>query len=109
MAEPTLQNIFGENAVQDGSTVTISKQDLAAIGLSPASTNSAESLLVGIILKAASYLTDTNLSNNIDQSITIGKGFDSLITRNNQSYLTYQYNIEFSKLNSQTLINPNDF
>lgn len=33
MAEPTLAQVFGENATQDGTQLIISKADLAAVGL----------------------------------------------------------------------------
>ncbi|MFK0733479.1 MAG: hypothetical protein ACIWVG_20385 [Gloeotrichia echinulata HAB0833] len=46
----TLQQLFGENASQSASTLTISKLDLAAVGLTPAANNTAESLLAAMIL-----------------------------------------------------------
>jgi hypothetical protein len=109
MAEPTLIQIFGDNAVQDANTLTISKADLASTGLIAASDNTAESLFVALLLKAASYLTETNQTNNVDQQITIAKGFDSLTTRNNQSYLVYPYSVELQKINTLTTVNPADF
>ena len=50
----TLQQLFGENASQTATTLTISKVDLATVGLTPAASNSAESLLVAIILNLLS-------------------------------------------------------
>jgi hypothetical protein len=45
-----LQEIFGGNASQTVTTLTISKVDLTAVGLTPTADNTAESLLAAIIL-----------------------------------------------------------
>ncbi|WYL93424.1 MAG: hypothetical protein HEQ35_05715 [Gloeotrichia echinulata IR180] len=47
----TLQQFFGENASQTATTLTISKVDLTAVGLTPTAVNTAESLLTALILK----------------------------------------------------------
>ncbi|MGI2909762.1 hypothetical protein AABK37_42035, partial [Hassallia sp. VBCCA 56010] len=71
--------------------------------------NTAESLLVALILKAASYLNETNQSTNNDIQVTISQGFGSLVTRNNQSYRQYQHIIEMQKLDTATAVNRADF
>lgn len=109
MAEPTLIQIFGTNATQDSSTITISKSDLAGVGLTASASNSAESLLVAILLKASAYLTQTAQDANIDQSVVVEQGTSNIITRNNQSYREYTINVSASKLDTQTTINPGDF
>lgn len=81
MAEPLLTDVFGANATQDASTITIAKSDLAAVGLTVSATNTAESLLASILLMAQQSLTETNFGTNQDQSITILPGFDSIIQR----------------------------
>jgi hypothetical protein len=107
MAEPTLQQVFGANASQDLTTITIKKSDLS--GLTASATNSAEALLAAIILKSQAYLSDANQTNNPDQSITIDTGIGSITTRNNESYREYNLNVTFSKLDTESTINPNDF
>ena len=109
MAEPTLQQIFGANATQTATTLTISKADLAAVGLSASATNTAESLLVALLLKAGASLTDANLQANPDQSISIVDSFESLVTRNNTSYRQKTYSINLQKLDANTPISPNDY
>lgn len=58
----TLQELFGVNAVQNADELIIKKSDLSAVGLTATANNSAEQLLVAILLKALSnfqgYLTD---------------------------------------------------
>jgi hypothetical protein len=71
MAEPTLAAVFGAGASQDGSTLTISKADLIAVGLTPSASNTAESLLAAIAKLAANSLTAPNLQANPDQNISI--------------------------------------
>ncbi len=48
--ELTLQQVFGVNSTQDGQVLVISKSDL--ILLTPSSNNTAESLLIAILLNA---------------------------------------------------------
>lgn len=81
MAEPTLTEVFGAGATQTSGAITISKADLAAVGLTAAAGNTGESLLAAIVLKAKAYLTVENFTANIDQSITVVKGFDSVVSR----------------------------
>jgi hypothetical protein len=110
MAEPTLQQVFGANATQDTTTLTISKADLT--GLTASANNSAESLFVAILLKAKSYLTATNYEANIDQSITIetpGFNAQSLVTRNNVQYRQYSETVNLYKVDSSSAIDPDDF
>lgn len=71
MAEPTLAAVFGAGASQDGSTLTISKADLVAVGLTPSASNTAESLLAAIAKLASNSLTVTNQQTNPDQDIVI--------------------------------------
>lgn len=107
MAEPLLTDIFGSGATQNASTITIQKADLT--GLTPSATNSAESLLAAIVLKAAGYLTTTNQDVNPDQSITISQGIGSIQTDGNQNYRIYPYTIDFRKVDNQVSIDPDDF
>lgn len=46
----TLQDVFGANSTQDSNTLTVSKSDLISAGLTPVATNTAESILIAIIL-----------------------------------------------------------
>jgi hypothetical protein len=71
MAEPALTSVFGAGATQDATTLTISKSDLATVGLTAASINTAESLLAAIITLAANTLTATNQTLNADQHCSI--------------------------------------
>ncbi|MBW4598726.1 MAG: hypothetical protein KME29_03830 [Calothrix sp. FI2-JRJ7] len=107
MAEPTLTQVFGTNATQDATTITIYKADLT--GLTATANNSAESILAAIDLKASSYLTQTNQDLNPDQSIVIEQGTGSITTRNNLNYREYNLTITLSKLDTQSAIDPNDF
>ena len=109
MAEPTLQQVFGANASQNATTLTISKADLSSIGLTSNATNTSESLWVAILLQAASYLTETNQQNNADQSISIVESFDSLVTRNNQTYRQKTYSVNLQRIDTGSTINPNDY
>jgi hypothetical protein len=108
MAEPTLIQVFGAGATQTATTITISKADLA--GLTPSATNTAESLFVAILLKAKSFLSDTNQETNIDQSVSVTDGFNpTFVTRNSARYKRDSLTIEMDKLDEDTGIDPDDY
>jgi hypothetical protein len=108
MAEPTLQQVFGSNAVQDATTLTISKADLT--GLTASANNTAESLLVALILKAETYLNDTNQANNIDQSVSITTATTpSFTNRNNVVYIRDSITVEIDKIAPTLTIDPDDY
>lgn len=107
MAEPTLQQLFGTNAIQDATTITITKADL--IGLTAAANNTAESIYVSLNLTAKNYLTEANFDSNIDQSIYIEDGLSSFITRNDTAYRSDQMTINLTKVDTSSTINPDDY
>jgi hypothetical protein len=113
MAEPSLSNVFGANATQDINTVTIAKVDLAAVGLTADSANTAESLLVAILLLAKQYLTPANLAINEEQAVTVVNGFDTVVPRINAqnevtSYEQRVLSVNMLKLATGT-IDPDDY
>jgi hypothetical protein len=55
----TLQQLFGVSVSQDETTLTILKNDLVSVGLTPSTTNTAESLLAAIILKLLRLFSDS--------------------------------------------------
>lgn len=109
MAEPTLIALFGANAVQDANTLTITKADLATVGLTPTANNSAEALFTAIVKKAGTILTVDNQDLNPDQSITIEDGFPSIVQRNELNYRQNQKTISFQKIDTQAEIDPDDY
>lgn len=113
MAEPTITQVFGAGAAQTATSITIQKADLASTGLTASGTNTAESLLTAIVLKAREHLTPTNFESNTDQSITIEPGFNSIIQRVNSSgglteYRQFQYQFNAHTLDN-SVIDPDDF
>ena len=109
MAEPTLIEVFGANATQTATTITISKADLPR--LTASASNTAESLLVGILLQAQAALTRTTFDTNLDQSIYIEGGFPGFVFRgtNNDPYRSTPFTINLNKLDTSTTIDPDDY
>jgi hypothetical protein len=109
MAEPTLQDVFGSNATQTSTTITITKADLT--GLTASSSNTAESIFVAILLKAKANLTQTNFDSNIDQSIYIATGFSSFTNRGTDQtpYRTDQLTVTLAKIDEQSDFDPDDY
>ncbi len=112
MAEPTLTQVFGASATQSSTVLTISKTDLAVLGLTASANNSAESLFVALLLQAKATLTPTNLETNADQSVSVAESdfnFQTLVTRNNQTYRQSTYSVNLQKIDNSSIIDPDDY
>lgn len=112
MPEPTLPAVFGAAATQTATTVTISKTDLATVGLTASANNTAESILTAILFLARNRLTEAGFNGDVDQSLTITNGFNSIVTRTNSAgvsseYRQFQWQFNAHKLDNATL-SPND-
>lgn len=109
MAEPTLAGIFGSSATQSSTELVISKSDLAAVGLTADANNTPESLLAAIVALAQLALTEVAYDANLDQSIVISSGTDSLVSRNNVTYRQSRKTLEFFKPDNAGTFDPDDY
>jgi hypothetical protein len=111
MAEPTITEVFGAGATQTASTITIQKAALEVTGLTPSASNTAESLLVAIVLQAQTALPQAGIDTNIDQSLFVEKGFSSFIARgaNNDEWRVDQLVLNMAKPDSGSVIDPDDY
>lgn len=109
MGEPSIQQVFGAGSSQTATQLIIAKADLAAVGLTASATNTPESLYVAMLLLAAQHLTDANFASNPDQSLTIVKGFSTLVTRNTDAYRQQAYSVNLHKLDNAGVIDPDDY
>lgn len=109
MPEPTITEVFGAGAVQDLTTITISKASLP--GLTATADNRPESLLVGILLTAKSSLTAEAFDLNAEQSISIEESYESLITRriNEEQYRQKVLSVNLHKAEPTSVIDPDDY
>jgi hypothetical protein len=109
MAEPTLITVFGSNATQTATELIISKADLVAVGLTASATNTPESLLAAIIALAQLALGELTYDTNLDQSITITDGTDSLVSRGTATYRQATKTIDFFKPDTSGTFDPDDY
>ena len=109
MAELTLVEVFGAGATQDSSSITIQKAALPR--LTASASNSAESLLTGILLMAQTNLSQTNFDANVDQSIYVAPGYAGFTNRgiNNDPYRVDQLVINLAKLDTGSTLDPDDY
>lgn len=107
--DPTLQQVFGASATQTATTVTINKADLPT--LTPSANNTAESLLIAILLEGKAALPKTTFDTNTDQSIYIDSGYPSFTTRgtNNDSYRVDQFVVNLAKADTAGIIDADDY
>lgn len=93
-ADPTLQAFFGPNATQDATTITIQKSDLVDTATpkrwqyTPTATDTAERILLAIILRAA-----INQDTEADAQIAIASGGLQLATILGKLYRQYILNV----------------
>ncbi|MEH1785877.1 MAG: hypothetical protein V7L23_09925 [Nostoc sp.] len=121
MSNFTLQQIFGDNAVQDGDSITIAKADLAQnTGFTASDENDGESVLTALIVQAESLGLNTNNRDggedsdpSISQQVAVSSSSPALITR-----ADVDGNIFYFKRDSYTIdfdfplpatVNPNDY
>lgn len=114
MAEPTLTEVFGANATQTSTQLIIAKSDLTAVGLTSASSNSAESLLTALVKLWASELTEENRDSNIDQSVAVVQdAVPSFVSRidgtNTITYIRDTFSVQLDKTYSASEIDPDDY
>ncbi|WP_427159412.1 hypothetical protein ACQFX9_25835 [Aliinostoc sp. HNIBRCY26] len=114
MAELSLTDIFGANAVQDATTLTITKADLVDVGLTTGTTIAAEKLLVAIIKKAAIKCNPDDRETNADQSVSIEAStvptFATRVINNVTSpYIRDTFTVELDKAYTSTGIDPDDY
>lgn len=104
MAEPTF---FGTGFSQTATDFTIAKADLP--GLTASSSNTQESLLVALLLKAKATLTQAAADSNPDQSVVVEDGFASIVTRGSTEYQRRSLTINLDKVNGSVEIDPDDY
>ncbi|MEA5516208.1 hypothetical protein [Nodularia sp. UHCC 0506] len=109
--EPTLQAVFGANAVQDATTITLTKADFAALGFVSSADNTAESIFAAIVLNAKPQLTQAGFEANIDQSIVIENSFPNITNRGVSAaeYRNDPLTINLWKPSTGTVLNPMDY
>ena len=109
MAEPGL-NVWGDNAEQDASSLTLSKTDMQEVGLTPSATNTAESMVVAQTLVWANTFTEAAQEANPNQQITVIKSdFPQFIFRNNQNYRRETFTINLDIVDTAPPIDPNNY
>ena len=111
MAEPTLQEVFGANATQDASTLTIRKSDLAITGFTPGAGNTAESLLVALIALAAKSLSEANrTSDTANRNISVNYSGQDLVDQGTAGYFRRDaYSVLLYKTTQIATVNPDDY
>jgi hypothetical protein len=109
MTEPTLQQVFGTNATQDATTITLTKADL--VGLTASASNTAESIIAAIVLTAADNLTEENRAADTsgDRQCVIVDAGDQLFNDGVSDFQIRSFAFQFFKAYSLTSFDPDDY
>lgn len=110
MSEATLSQVFGANSLQNINSVTISKADLVSVGLEPDENNSAESLLVALILLCSRELTETNRSVDLDnRSMSVVYAGQDLVSQSGRIFRRDAFSVLLYKTSAYTPVSPSDY
>ncbi|BAY22365.1 hypothetical protein NIES2100_21280 [Calothrix sp. NIES-2100] len=109
MVKPSLTDLFGANAAQSSTSVTISKTDLAVTGLTASGSNTGEELLVALLKMWQSTATTTRQDSNPEQQVTIEDSYQQIVTRNNTQYRQFSKTVNLQIEDTTSTIDPDDF
>jgi hypothetical protein len=110
MPEPTLQEVFGANATQTATVITINKGDLANIGLTASATNRGESLLMAILMNASNSLTEVARSTDpVNRNVTVQYGGQDLVEQSGANYRRDVYSVLAYKSTPLQTVDPDDY
>lgn len=104
-----LAQVFGNNATQDATSLTLNKADFADVSLTAEAANTAQALVAAQFLKWAAVLTEENQNLDSSQLITINRDLESITTRGGNTYTRVTYSINFDKLTPTITIDPDSF
>ncbi|MBD2385069.1 hypothetical protein H6G32_06540 [Cylindrospermum sp. FACHB-282] len=109
MTKSTLAEIFGANATQTSTSITIQKADLTT--LTASATNSGSAILSAILINNQAVLTKPNFDADIDKSIYIEPGYSSFISRGttSTSYRVDQIVVNLAKVDSGADLDADDY
>lgn len=111
MAEPTIAEVYGSTSTETIDYLGVSKVDMQAVGLTRSLPNTAESMLVSIILRAAQTLTETNrLSDLVNRNVTLSYVGQDLIDQGGGNvFLRDTYQVSLYKATTVTPIDPDNY
>jgi hypothetical protein len=108
MAEFTLQQVFGAGATQTATLLTINKADLP--GLTALASNTAESLLVGLIVIWLANLTETaRISDEANRQIAVSDAGTDISAGLNADFLRRSYAISLYDLFVIPTLDPDNY
>jgi hypothetical protein len=117
MAELTLQNVFGNSAVQTATTVTFTKSELAALAAAagftytPSATDGAEKLFSAILMAASQNLNSTNraadyTTRNVEIS---APSYPSIVSQNSTNWQRDSWTVNLYKAFNYANLSANDY
>lgn len=111
MAEPTLIEVFGAAVTQDITALHVAKADLASVGLTASATSKAEGLLVAILLRAVTSLTETNrLGDLVNRNVAVAYTGQDLVDQGGGNvFLRDTYQISLYKATTIAVVSPNNY
>lgn len=110
MSEPLLTDVFGAGAVQDVSTVTVQKSALSAVGLTPGAANTAESILLSIIMIASNSLTESNrLTDSVLRNVSVSYSGQDLVEGSGSNFRRDAWTVLAYKDTPIVAVDPDDY
>lgn len=108
MAEYTLEQIFGTGATQNISTITIQKS--AFPSLTPTAANTAESLLVSLMILWLTNLTEANrVTDEANRQISFTDAGVDVVAGQTADYFRRSYALSLYKLFVVATLDPDEY
>lgn len=110
MAEPTLVAVLGANATQNATDIVIKKADLTSTGFVATASNTAESILVALIMRAANELSETNRSTDtVNRNLTLTYAGQDTVNQAGTQYRRDVWSAVAYKTTPVVVVNPGDY
>lgn len=110
MPEPLLTDVFGANATQNGTTITIAKADLTSTGFVAATSNTAESIVVAMLMRFANTLTETQrATDTVARNVTVTYAGQDTINQAGTQYRRDVWSAVAYKTSSIIAVTPGDY
>lgn len=110
MTAASLSDVFGPNALQDNGQLFVRKDALALKGLTIATNNNPEALLVAIILTAADKLTEISRSTDlVNRNVTVNYAGQDLVSQSGITYRRDAFSVLLYKQTNLIAVDPDDY
>lgn len=109
MAKKTFLEVFGASASQTDTVLTVSKFRMSEFGLTRSATNTPQSILVALIKRFCTILTEDNRLNNLDETMVIKEESRTITNQSGTDYQKITYRVDIYSQIPLSSIDPDNY